>query len=293
MQKVCVIFTVLFLSCFPVFSEESKPIITVLDMKTEDVSKSEMNIIINRLSSALFQTDKYTVIDVSQREQILKELEFSLSGCSDDSCMLEVGKMLSAESIVVGSLGRIGSRIAVSIKMLETETGRTLSTADDIYNDINELVDGVPELAAKLAGLKENNFASGSKPPEKKAPDIKSIAAWSTAGAGAVSAGIGAYLIAVSVPYITDYTNAYDAYEAATAGADFDSLRTLRDDAYQAAVDAKAEEKLTAGIILGGAGLAFGISSALLFLLPENSADVKVALLPLPGGTALSFSLSY
>ena len=38
-------------------------------------------------------------IEVSQRDNILKEMEFSLSGCSDESCMLEVGKMLSAESI--------------------------------------------------------------------------------------------------------------------------------------------------------------------------------------------------
>ena len=290
MRKVFTGLLIFFLAIATVSGQEDKPIITVLDLSTEDVSKSEMGVIINRLSSALFQTDKYTVIDVSQRQQILKEMEFSLSGCSDESCMLEVGKMLSAESIVVGSLGRIGDRIAVSVKMLETETGKTLSTADETYNDINELVDGVPLLAAKLAGLKDNTFLI-EKAEEK--PSVKKILAWSSLGTGVISAGVGTYLIAVAVPLITTYQDAYDAYESAAAGDDFDALRTARDEAWQAAEDGKAEGKLTAGIILGSAGLALGGVSALLFLLPESSADTKVALVTVPGGVALSCTFSY
>ena len=240
MRKVFLIVLIILTSAVSVFSQDSKPIITVLDLVTEDVSESEMNVIINRLSSALFQTEKYTVIDISQRQQILTELEFSLSGCADDSCMLEVGKMLSAEAIVVGSLGRIGSRIAVSVKMLETESGKTLSTADEIYQDIGELVDDVPALAAKIAGLKGNTFFVK---PEKDEPDTLSILAWSSAGAGILSTGAGIWLLAVSIPYIVEYNNALDAYESGSAGDDFDALRTARDEAWQAAVDANAEGK--------------------------------------------------
>ena len=273
-----------------IFSQEDKPIITVLDFATEDVSKSEMGVIINRLSSALFQTDKYTVIDVSQRQQILNELEFSLSGCADDSCMLEVGRMLSAESIVVGSLGRIGGRIAVSLKMLETETGKTLATADEIYDDINGVVDGIPTLAAKLAGLQDNYFAVN---PVTEEPDILEIAAWGSMGAGIVAAGAGVFLLAVSLPYITAYNDALTAYESAAAGADFDALRTARDAAYQDAVDNSAEANFIGGIAAIGAGVLFGAASAVLFMTPDSPADVEAALLPYPGGTMLSFTLSY
>ena len=51
---------------------------------------------------------------VAQRETVLKELEFSMSGCTDESCMLEVGKMLSAELIVGGSISQLGSKIVLS-----------------------------------------------------------------------------------------------------------------------------------------------------------------------------------
>ena len=59
---------------------QTKPIITVLDFKTEALSQTEMKTVLSLLSSALFNTGKYTVIDVTQRESLLKEIEFSSSG---------------------------------------------------------------------------------------------------------------------------------------------------------------------------------------------------------------------
>jgi hypothetical protein len=91
-------------------AQGGKPTITVLDFSTESVSQSEMKTIISLLSSSLFQMNMFTIIDVSQRENILNEIRFSASGCTDESCMLEIGRLLAAEMIVVGSLSKIGSR---------------------------------------------------------------------------------------------------------------------------------------------------------------------------------------
>ncbi len=132
----------LFIIAFSISSQE-KPVITVLDFSINNVSKSDMKSIISLFSSALFRTGKYTVIDVSQRDQILKELQFSLSGCSDESCQLEIGKMLSAEQIIVGDIGNVGNRFILTSKILETETGKTLKTSDGIYKDLDELVDDI------------------------------------------------------------------------------------------------------------------------------------------------------
>ena len=75
-----------------------------------------------------------------------------MSGCSDDSCALEIGKMLSAELIVVGNLSRVGSRYLMSVKMLDTETSRTMGTANGKFNDLDELIDGLEPIAFSLAG---------------------------------------------------------------------------------------------------------------------------------------------
>jgi len=155
-----IVVVLLFLAVFvPVFGEN--PIITVLDFSTDGVSESEMKSIISLLSSALFQTEKFTVIDISERERLLQELEFSMSDCTDESCLLEVGRMLSAEGIVVGNLGKVGKRYILSTKLLETETAKTLNTADGFYDDLDTLVDDVYTLAAKLAGLPAGNGRPG------------------------------------------------------------------------------------------------------------------------------------
>ena len=141
------------------------PIITVLDFKTEGVSESEMRTVISLLSSALFQTRRFQVIDVTERERLLRELEFSVADCTDESCQLEIGRLLSAESIVVGTMGRVGSRYVLAAKILETETARTQNTADGIYPNLDALVDDIFELAKVLAQAPSQEAVAEAGPP--------------------------------------------------------------------------------------------------------------------------------
>jgi hypothetical protein len=130
-----------------------RPVITVLDFKTNNVAEGDMRVFVSLFSAALFETQQYTVIDVSQRDALLKEVAFSMQDCSDESCQLEIGKQLAAEMIVVGDLGKLGSRLTVSARLLETATGKTLRTASGIYSTMDDLVDELSTLAAKLAGV--------------------------------------------------------------------------------------------------------------------------------------------
>ncbi|MBN2532518.1 MAG: hypothetical protein JXB88_06475 [Spirochaetales bacterium] len=150
MKNILVIILIL-ICCIALYAEE-KPVISVLDFFTEEgISKSEMRLFISLLSSALFQTKIYTVIDVSERERLIKELKFATPACSEESCQLEMGKLLSSDAIIIGRIGRLGSRYVLSIKMLETDTGMTLNTADGIYDTIDAMVDDVGTIAKKLA----------------------------------------------------------------------------------------------------------------------------------------------
>ena len=76
-------------------ASQDRETLAVLDFTTEAVSRTEMTAIVEFLSAELFNTEKYIVIDVSQRETILSEMEFSHQGCTDESCALEIGKLLS------------------------------------------------------------------------------------------------------------------------------------------------------------------------------------------------------
>jgi hypothetical protein len=314
MKKAPIVLALLLTVFAPLSAEETagKPIITVLDFKMSGgVSENEMRQIISLLSSSLFQTGKYTVIDVTQRENILKEIEFSATSCTDESCQLKIGKLLAAEMIVVGNIGTVGKKYVMSTKLLETESGKTLATADGIYASLDEILEDFSNLSAKLAGTTPAETpkaaaAAEKKEQEKKEPAKATVAKAPKAPAAPMSGkkiggiaslvsgvallGGGGYVLYDAIAKKAPWKNsAWDAYMAAST--DFDVL-------YYEYVDAAGawRRALWLGIGLTTGGLGLSALGTVLLLPPKSLApSPKVSILPgpRPGTTLLSLSIAY
>ena len=272
---------------------QDKPIITVLDFQVDQVSEAEMKTLISLLSSALFQTQRYTVIDVSERDRLLKEIEFSVSDCSDEGCQVEIGKLLSAEFVVSGRLGKIGARYVVSTKMLETSSSRTVSTADGTYSKLEDVIDDLPVIAAKLAGVAAPAEAgvAAEKPATESEPEAEPekesrpprepivihplrIAGIGCAG-GAVACGVvGGILLAGGVEHLQGpVTDAFDAYMAEPQGSStYDTLY----DAYLAEFQAY-RGKMGPAVALVAGGVLLAGASVVFFVLPVDPAGESTA----------------
>jgi len=293
-EKIIMIMVFLCLISIPAASEE-KPILTVLDLGASGVSEGEMRGIISLLTSGLFKTDKYTVIDVSERDAVMNEIEFSLSGCSDEQCQIELGKMLSAEFIVIGTIDPVGSRLIVSMKMIETSTSRTVNTADGIYGDLDELIDDLYNLAGRLAGVETaepesepeldaeelvkeavpESVREPEKAPRKPFPVMKVIN-FSGIGVGAVAACLGGYLIYDAFNFLNteveDSFNAYDELPLDTEQSIIDSAYDL----YLTDFDEFKTNLIVAGCVAGG-GLI--ISGVFTWLTIKTGGDSNTAML--------------
>jgi tetratricopeptide (TPR) repeat protein len=127
------------------------PLITVLDFSIENMAKSDGRLIVDLVFSALVSARKFRVLDRGQRDNILKEVEFSLSACADEKCQLEIGRLLAADRIVVGSLGKVGQRYILNAKMLDVRTGEALRSAYKVFATLEELVDGTELVALSLS----------------------------------------------------------------------------------------------------------------------------------------------
>lgn len=127
-------------------------IVTVLDFEIANIARWESIILLDLLSTALFETRRFRVLDRSQRQTILEEVNFSYSKCVDESCQIRVGKMLAADYIVVGSLAKVSSRHILNTELLDVEAGETVATSHDLDSSMEELIDGIPEIAARLDG---------------------------------------------------------------------------------------------------------------------------------------------
>ena len=127
------------------------PVAAVLDFRVQNMAESDAMLIVDLLGSALIETRRYRVIDRSQRQNLLEEIEFSQSDCSDERCQLEIGRMLASDFIVIGSLGKVGDRFILNIKLLRVETAEAMSTAYRVFATLNELVDGTEDIARALS----------------------------------------------------------------------------------------------------------------------------------------------
>lgn len=286
-------FLVLISTAYP----QEQPIITVFDFQySESIDESEMTSIISLLASELFKTGRYTVIDIQQRDALLGEMQFSLSGLTDEENLLELGKLLSAESIVTGKIGSVGGRMVMSAKMLETETARIESTADGVYNDIGELLDDIHNIALTLAGLEEEtkevllteNLAAPQI--ENTGKDRKGLA-FGTLGLGVAMMGSGTYLLLDSIDKLNQLKDAENAYM--TASSNFDVLYADYLNAYDNAADSNDQFIIGAGLIGGGAVSC--VLSTVLFSRSGKSKqqNLSVLLIPGEGSTTIQLGLSY
>ncbi len=64
---------------------------------------------------------------------------------------MEIGKLLAADYLVIGSLGKLGSRFIINAKLIDIELGETVLSAREIYPNVDAMIDGCDEFAVRLS----------------------------------------------------------------------------------------------------------------------------------------------
>lgn len=170
MKNKIYLILILILTTLPclVAQETEKPIITVLDFKTSGISDAEAEIFVDFLSSHIISSGVYRVIDRMQREAMLDEMDFSYTGYSDENNQLQIGKMLAANKIIVGSIGQVGDRYLLTIKLIDVETGEVVKSGSEKYRTLNDLIDDSKRLAETFAGAETAAEAALVKQEKEK-----------------------------------------------------------------------------------------------------------------------------
>jgi TolB-like protein len=177
--------------CLSVYSQETGKIsIAVSDFIAQGISNDEAAIITNRIRSELTKTGVFTVVERGQMETILKEQGFQQSGCTTDKCIVEVGQLLNVKQMVAGSIGKIGSILTISARVIDVATGKIIKTVDsDCKCKIEELLTKTTkDVAQKLAKgieVKERKEKRKEESAEKEAEEQPGTLVIKTKPAGA------------------------------------------------------------------------------------------------------------
>lgn len=143
--------------------EIKKSNIAVLNLDARGISESEALFLSDYMRGQITRVVKsrkfvkttniiYTVVERSKMDEIFKEHAIQLTGCTDVSCAIELGKILNAEKVIIGSVGLIGETYSITARIVDVETAEIVAVADYIYKGPRDdlLTTGIPSVVNEL-----------------------------------------------------------------------------------------------------------------------------------------------
>ena len=130
------------------------PLLAIPNISAEGVSETLASTSRNMVETALIKTNKFTVLSYTDMEEILEAQAFSLSGCTDESCAIEIGELLAVDNIVVGDLSQVGEGMVLSIRLVNVTSGHTVSGEVVTIAELGAMQDFIFQAAFALAGMK-------------------------------------------------------------------------------------------------------------------------------------------
>ncbi len=111
-----------FIIILSAFTEQYKPRIAVIPFSAINLPESNAQTVTGLFETALVKTSAYTVFEQSQIAAVFESQKISLSGLTDDRYVIELGKLLTAEQIILGELSSIGSEYILNVKVIDVTT---------------------------------------------------------------------------------------------------------------------------------------------------------------------------
>ena len=145
---------------FSVFAQkDSLPVVAVIDFAARGVSHEDAVTMSERFAAELMQNSRFQVQERARINEVLKEVAFQQAVCSDPGCAVDIGKLIAARKVVLGTIARVGDIYTVNIKLVDVETGKVeTSLSEDCDCAIEEVLTGTLK---HLAGKLGDNSQSG------------------------------------------------------------------------------------------------------------------------------------
>ena len=121
-------------SFFSLVAQDARPTVAILDFEGQDISVQEVQTLTERMRSEIGSTNAVRLIERKAIESIMAEQGLAQSGCVSDECAAEVGQLLGVQFMINGSIGKIGDKYTIDVKMfLRRCTERTANAHENMW----------------------------------------------------------------------------------------------------------------------------------------------------------------
>ncbi len=112
------------------FTQERKSKIAIMEFPDLHGTISEFGKFIpEELTTRLFMTRRFEVLERQLLNKILEEQNLGISGLLDASSAAQIGKLLGVDAIVTGTVTDMGNMIRINARMIATETAGVFAVA--------------------------------------------------------------------------------------------------------------------------------------------------------------------
>ncbi len=156
MKKILIltaVFSILFSavsSAFAAKDDNDKLRLAIIDLQAKGVSKVVGVAVTDLIRSDMVDTGRFTIVERSQMDAILKEQGLQQTGCTDSSCAVQLGKVLSANKVLIGEINQLGTDLIITVRIVDVEKGVADFSTSEKAKDLNEIDKTVKVLVDKL-----------------------------------------------------------------------------------------------------------------------------------------------
>lgn len=107
--------------------------VAVLELDAHGITCDAARVLTDRLRSELVSIDKYEIMEREQMHAVLQEKKLPQRGLVAHKSIIDVGKMMSVQGLITGSIGMLGEKFMVIVQLVDVETGLILGRVAHEY----------------------------------------------------------------------------------------------------------------------------------------------------------------
>ena len=141
-----------------------------MNLKPIGISSINAKKISELIRTELTNIHSLTIIERNQINVILKEQGFLNAVCSDTSCAVEIGRHISANKILIGTVMKMEKNLAITVRIVDVNTAevtvgekQNAESMDDTYNAVEQLTQKISTRLGEADNkIKESNAPAAS-----------------------------------------------------------------------------------------------------------------------------------
>ena len=163
MRNALILFAVLAIG-FVLYSQDKQTKLAVMEIddKSGKLSKTLLENAAEALRSEIGATNKFVLISKDrQRQAMIKgEKKESWKECYDQSCRIQLGQALTADSILTGIITLFGGTYTLTVEQVDLAKEATIKTAKADFNGTEKgLAEAIKSIAAQISGVRKTGAA--------------------------------------------------------------------------------------------------------------------------------------